>query len=182
MVFQPSLSSVLLMSSLLGDSFLVTKLFILSVYFVRCLPLLLVPQFFPPNICFSSPSALFICTQKFSCLSLMVLSRDLLYAAISITSWFDFISVYDSLIILLMYHTSAASSLLPRSFEPYLGFQSVYLGVNFDISVGEDGLHLSCTVSLDEAILFFVSVAHLASGVIVKPKYLKVSTCFKWLL
>ena len=33
-------------------------------------------------------------------------------------------------------------------------------------------------VSLDKAILFFISVSHLASGVIVKPKYLKVSTCF----
>ena len=31
---------------------------------------------------------------------------------------------------------------------------------------------------LDKAILFFVSVSHLASGVIVKPKYLKVPTCF----
>ena len=38
------LSSGLLMSSLLGHSFLVLKLFRLSVYFVRCFPLLLVPQ------------------------------------------------------------------------------------------------------------------------------------------
>ena len=53
MAFQSSLSSILLMSSLLGDSFLVTKLFRLSVYFVCCLPLLLVPQIFPRNICFS---------------------------------------------------------------------------------------------------------------------------------
>ena len=52
-------SSVLLMSSLLGDSILVTKLFRLFVYFVRCLPLLLVPQILALNICFSSPSALF---------------------------------------------------------------------------------------------------------------------------
>ena len=40
--------------------FLVMKLLRLSVYLVRCLPLLLVPQIFPLNICFSSSSALFI--------------------------------------------------------------------------------------------------------------------------
>ena len=51
--FHPSMSSVLLMSSMLGDSFLVMKLFRLSAYFVRCRPLLLVPQIFPYNICFS---------------------------------------------------------------------------------------------------------------------------------
>ena len=39
MASQSSLSSVIMMSSLLRDSFLVTKLFILSVHFVRCLPL-----------------------------------------------------------------------------------------------------------------------------------------------
>ena len=114
--FQSSLSSVLLMSSLLRDSFLVTKLFRLSVYFVHCLPLLLVPQIFPLNICFSSPSALFICPKNCSYLFLMVLSRGLLYPAISITSSFDFFSVPDILIILLMYHISAASSLLSMSF------------------------------------------------------------------
>ena len=58
MASQSFLSSVLLMSSLLGDSFLVMKLFRLPVYFVRCLPLLLVPQIFPLNICFSSQSYL----------------------------------------------------------------------------------------------------------------------------
>ena len=116
MAFQSSLSSVLLMSSLLGDSFLVTKLFRLPVYFMHCLPLLLVPQIFPLHIYFSSPSALFISQKNFSCLFLMVLTRDLLYPAISITSSFDFFSVQDILIILLMYHISAASSLLSRSF------------------------------------------------------------------
>ena len=35
-----------------------------TVYFVRCLPLLLVPQIFPLNICFSSPSALIKCQKK----------------------------------------------------------------------------------------------------------------------
>ena len=116
MAFQSSLSSVLLMSSLLGGSFLVTRLFRLSVYFVRCLLLLLVSQIFPLNICFSSPSALFICPKDFSCLFRMVLSRDILYPAISITSSFDVFSVHDILIILLMYRISAASSLLFRSF------------------------------------------------------------------
>ena len=33
-------------------------------------------------------------------------------------------------------------------------------------------------VSLDKAILSFISVSHLASGVIVKPKYLNVPICF----
>ena len=113
--FELSLSSVLLMSSLLWDSFLVTKLFRLSVYFVRCLPLLLVSQIFPLNISFSSPSALFICPKNCSCLFLMVLSRDLLYPAIFITSSFDFFPVHDILIILLIYHISAASRLLSRS-------------------------------------------------------------------
>ena len=147
MASQSSLSSVIMMSSLLGDSFLVLKLFRLSVYFVRCLPLLLIPQIFPLNInfVFSSPSALFICPQNCSCLFLMVLSRDLLYPAISTTSWFDFCSVYDILVILLMYHIFAASSLLSKSFANvqhshpyrrmghYVGFQSVDFGVNFEI-------------------------------------------------
>ena len=55
--------------------------------------------------------------------------------------------------------------------------QSVDFGVNFDISVGEDGFHLG-NVSKDKAILFFTSMSHLASGVIVKSKCLKVPTCF----
>ena len=33
-------------------------------------------------------------------------------------------------------------------------------------------------VSLDKAILFFIFVSHLASGVIVKHNYLKVPNCF----
>ena len=79
-----------------------------------------------------------------SCLFMMVLSRDLLYPAISITSLIDFFSAHGILIILLMYHISAASSLLSRSFVsgPYLGFQRVDFGVSSVISVGEDGLHL----------------------------------------
>ena len=77
-------------------------------------------QIFPLNICFSSPSALFICPKNCSCLYLMVLSRDLLYPAISITYSFDFFSFHDILIILLMCHISAASSLLPRSFVSVL--------------------------------------------------------------
>ena len=97
MAFQLSLSPVLLMSSLLGDSFPVTKLFRLSVYFVCCLPLLLVPQIFPFSICFSSPTALFICQTNCTCLFLVVLSTGLLYPAISITSSFDFFSVHDTM-------------------------------------------------------------------------------------
>ena len=145
MAFQSSLSPVLLMSSLLGNFFLVTNSFRLTVYFVRCLPLLLIPQIFPLNICFFSPSALFL---NCRCLFLMVLSRDLLYPGISITSSFDFFSVLDILIIPLMYHISAASGLLSRSLvsvrigHNYVGFQRVDFCANSDISVGEDGLQL----------------------------------------
>ena len=116
MAFQSSMSSVPLMSSLLRDFFLVTKLFRLSVYFVRCLPMLLVPKIFPLNICFSSPSALLICPKNCNCLFLMFLIRDLLYPAIFITSSFDFLSINDILIILRMHHISAAPSLFSRSF------------------------------------------------------------------
>ena len=126
---QSSLSSFPLMSSLLGDFSLVTKLFRLSVHFVSCLPLLLVPQIFPLNICVSSPSALFICPQNCSCLFLMVLRRNLLYPAISITSWFGFFAIHDILIILLMYHISAALSLLFRSF---VSVQHLHLCIRMD--------------------------------------------------
>ena len=60
----------------------------------------------------------------------------------------------------------------------YVGFQSVDFGVNFDISGGEDGLHLGECVFRQSFSLFFISVSHLVYGVIVKFKYLKVSTCF----
>ena len=71
-----------------------------------------------------------------------------MYRATYITSSFDFFSVHYILIILLMYHISAASSLLSRSFvslqysltfrgmDHLLGFQGVDFGVN---CVGEDG-------------------------------------------
>ena len=84
---------------------------------------------------------------------LMVLCRDLLYPAISITSLFDLFSVHDMLIILQMCHISTASSLLSRYFVSLqhsnpctrmdhncVGFQSVSFGVDSDISLGEDGL------------------------------------------
>ena len=137
-------------------------------YFVRCLPLLLVPQIFPLNICFSSPSALFISPINCSCLFLIVLSRDLLYPTFSISSTFDFFSVHDILKI-LMHHISAASSLLSKSFvsvqhsPPYrrmdhmiVGFQSLDFGVNSDISVGEDGIHLgACVFRQSHFFLYF---------------------------
>ena len=56
----------------------------------------------------------------------------------------------------------------------YVGFQGVDFGVNSDISVGEDGLHLGECVFRQSC----SSMSHLASGIIVKPRYLKVSTCF----
>ena len=171
MAFQSSLSSVLLMSSLVGDSFLVMKLFRLSVYFVGCHPLLLAPQIFPLNICFFSATGLFRCPK--SCLFLVVLSRGVLYLTISITFLFDFFSVHDILIIILMYHISAASDLLSGSFVSvqhshpcrridHVGFQSVGCDVNSDISVGEDGLHLSeCAFRQNYSFYYFCN----ASGV-----------------
>ena len=118
-----------------------------------------------------------------SFLFLMILSRDLLYPAISITSSFDFSSVHHILIILLTYHISAASSLLSRSFvnvqhsHPYSRMDSVDFGVNFDISVGKDGLHLGeCVFRQSYSFFIIIFVWHLASEVIVKPKYLSVST------
>ena len=116
MVFQSCLSSILLMSSLLGNSFLVTKLFRLSVYFVRCLPLLLVPQISPLNICFSTTTALFRCPKNYGCLFLMVLSRDLLYPDISTTSGLTSFQSMIFLLFFLIYHIFAASSPLSRSF------------------------------------------------------------------
>ena len=66
---------------------------------------------------------------------------------------------------------------LVELFPPVAGFQSVNFGVNSDISDDEDGVYLGECVFYN-AILFFISVSHLASRVIVKPNYLKVSTCF----
>ena len=53
-----------------------------------------------------------LCPKNCSCLFLMLLSRDLLYPAISISSLFDFFSVHGILIILLMYHSSAHTYLI----------------------------------------------------------------------
>ena len=74
-----------------------------------------------------------------------------------------------------MYHISAASSLLSRSFvnaqhshpyrrmdHNYVSFQRVDFGVNFDISVIEDGLHLGeCVFGQSYSFLYFC----VASGV-----------------
>ena len=49
---------------------------------------------------------------------------------------------------------------------PYVGFHSVDFGVNSDISIGEDGLHLG--VNLLQTKLFFLPLSHLPSGFIVK--------------
>ena len=155
MAFQSSLPSILLISSLLGDSFHVTELLRLSVYFVRCLPLLLVTEIFPLYSCFSSPPALFICPKNCSCLFLMILSSYLLCPAFSITSSFDFYSFHD---VLLWYssdvpHFCCFKSSFQVSYQcpaftsmqrngSYVGFHSVDFSENFDISVGENGLHL----------------------------------------
>ena len=107
---------------------------------------------------------------------LMVLSSDLLYPAISITSSFDFFPVHDVLFILLVYHISAASSLLSRPFvsvqHSYLcrrmdhnvGFRCVDCGVNSDIPVGEYGLHLGeCVYRQSCYFLYFCVVSDIWS-------------------
>ena len=58
---------------------------------------------------------------------------------------------------------------------PYVGSQSVDFGVNSDISVGEDRLHFGECVFGQSYSFIYLCVAF---GVIVKPKYLKVPTCF----
>ena len=60
----------------------------------------------PLNICFFSPSALFIRPKIEVVFFLIVLSRNLLYAVISIISSFLFFSVNDILFMLLMYYIS----------------------------------------------------------------------------
>ena len=145
MAFHSSLSSVLLMSSLLGDSFLVTKFFRLSVYFVRCLLLLLVQQIFPLNICFSSPSALFICSKN-CCSLLWCFWRATFCIRPFPFPSFDFFSVHDILIILLcttflLLQVLFLGLLSVSSIHIHAGSQVVDFGVNSDISEGENGLH-----------------------------------------
>ena len=52
---------------------------------------------------------------------------------------------------------------------PYEGFQSVEFGVNSDISVGEDRLHLGECVFVQSSSFLYFCVSHMASGVIKKP-------------
>ena len=80
-------------------------------YLILCRPLLLRPSILPHSTCFSIPFFLQMCPKNFICLSLMILIRDLLYIAISITSMLDFFSVHDILNILRRNYSSAASSL-----------------------------------------------------------------------
>ena len=90
------------------------------------------------------------------------------------------------MIFLLMYHISVVSSLLSGSAFTSMQkdgpcFQSVDFGFNSDTSVAQMmkmNFILEKIMSLDKAILFINSVSHLASGFIVKLKYLKVPTCF----
>ena len=166
MAFQSSLSSNLLMSSLLGDTFFWLQSYLDCFWYHISFHSIFAFLFHP--LCLYAP-------KNCSCLFLLVLCRDLLYPAISVTSWFDFFLVHDILIILLMYHISAASSLLSRSFvsvqhsHPCRKMDHIFL---FEMDF------ILVNVSVDKAILFLISVWHLASGVIVKPKYLKMPTCF----
>ena len=98
--------------------FLVTKLFRLSVYFVRRLFLSLSYHKSIYSIfAFPDRQLCLYAQQIVVVFFLMVLSRHLLYPAISITSLFGFLSVHDILIILLMDYISAASSLYFRSVD-----------------------------------------------------------------
>ena len=127
-------------------------------------------KIFPPNVCFSSPSALFICLKivEPSCIFLMVLSRDLLYPAISITSSFDFFSVHD---IYLYSFDAPHFCCFKSSFYafcqypaitsmPYEGFLSVDSCVNSDFLLVKM-YFISVNASVDTAKLFFISVSHL---------------------
>ena len=153
MAFQSSLSSVLLMSSLLGDSFLVTKLFRLPVYCVRCLPLLLVPQILP--VCHSIFAflvhqlslyaqkivvALFwwfwvgmFCIRPFPLLLRLTSFQSMIF---SIFFWCTFLLLQVFFLGLL-----SVSSIHFHTEGWTICFQSVDFDVNSDISVGEDGLH-----------------------------------------
>ena len=62
---------------------------------------------------------------------------------------------------------------------PYVGIQSVDFGVNSDISVGEDGLHLGECVSRQGYCFLYFCVASSVWSYW-KPKYLKVPTCFNF--
>ena len=60
---------------------------------------------------------------------------------------------------------------------PYVSFQTVDFGVKSDISAGKDGLHVEeCVFRQNYSSLYFCDAY--SAGVILKPKYLKVSTCF----
>ena len=117
MAFQSSLSSLLLISSLFGDSFLDSKLF--------RLPLFLCFAF----LCFwyqKSFHSIFAFLVHQLCLyarKIKVFSTDLLYLAISITSSFDFFSVHDILII----HTSVVFFLPPTRIYFFLSQKCFYL-------------------------------------------------------
>ena len=82
---------------------------------MRCLPLLLVSKSFHSIFAFLVHPLCAYAQKIVVVFFLMVLSKDLLYPAIPITSSFEFFSVHD-ILILLMNYISAASSLLSRSF------------------------------------------------------------------
>ena len=165
MAFQSFLSSVLLLSSMLRDAFLDTKLFRLCVYFVPCPPLLLLPQIFPLNICFSSPSGLFICPKNCSCLFLMgifcIRPFPLLILLTSFQSMKFSLSFCCFKSSFKVFCQCPAFTSMEKD-EPCVGFQSVDFGVNLDISVGEDGLHLGeCVFRQTILFLFLCRISRL---------------------
>ena len=142
MAFQSSQSSVLLMRSLLTDSFLVTKLFRIAVYIVRCLPLLLVPQIFPLNICFSSPSALFICPKNAAVILWLFWVGTFCNFTPWYASYFSYVPHFCCFKSSFYVFCQCPAFTSMQKDGPYVGFQSVDFGVNSYISVGEEGLLL----------------------------------------
>lgn len=140
-----------------------------------CLPLLLFPHILPLHNSFSSPSALITCPKNLSCLSLMVLRKELLYPVISITSAFVFLFVHEIFIILRMNNISTASS---RCSVSLVWVQHSQPYRRMDLILPLVKMHfMLLKVALDCLILFLISVSLLPTGVIVQPRYLKVLTC-----
>ena len=144
------------MSSLLRDSFLVTKLFRLSVYFVCCLSLLLVPQMFPLNVCFSSPLASDGFWEGIFCIRPFPLLFRLTYFQSMIFSLFFWCTTFLLLNVFFRGLLSVSSFHIHAKGWTMCSLQSVDFGVNSDISLGEDRLLLGeCVFRQSFSFLYF---------------------------
>ena len=104
------------------------------------------------------------------------------------TSSFVFLSVNDTFNILLMNHISTASkrrivsAVKVQHSHPYRRIDHTYVFrvlilVHMRMSLFVNMLLILLKVNFDIPILFFFSYSLLPSGVMVQPRYLKVSTC-----